>query len=110
MGRLTVRLPDSLHQQLETGAQDEGVSLNQYIVFALTRQTTPVYTVRATPEAEIAEQHAEYAALRERLGRASPETVERMLDERECVAPEPDLDARAAERLRQIVAARRQAS
>jgi hypothetical protein len=40
MGRLTVRLPDGLHQQLELLARNEGVSLNQYLVYALTRQAT----------------------------------------------------------------------
>ncbi len=40
MGRLTVRLPDALHRQLESLAHSEGVSLNQYLVYALTRQAT----------------------------------------------------------------------
>lgn len=40
MGRLTLRLPDALHTQLETLARSEGVSLNQYLVYALTRQAT----------------------------------------------------------------------
>ena len=38
MSRLTLRLPETLHQQLCHLAEDEGVSLNQYIVYALTRQ------------------------------------------------------------------------
>jgi hypothetical protein len=40
MGRLTVRLPNVLHTQLEKIARYEGVSLNQYIVYALTRQAS----------------------------------------------------------------------
>ena len=40
MGRLTVRLPDALHQELEDLAHSEGVSLNHYLVYALTRQAT----------------------------------------------------------------------
>jgi hypothetical protein len=40
MGRLTVRLPEALHRQLESLAKSEGVSLNQYLVYALTRQAT----------------------------------------------------------------------
>ena len=40
MSRLTLRLPDSLHQQLTHQAQDEGVSLNHLIVYLLTRMTT----------------------------------------------------------------------
>ena len=37
MSRLTVRLPDSLHRQLTHQAEREGVSLNHYIVYTLTR-------------------------------------------------------------------------
>jgi hypothetical protein len=42
MSRLTVRLPDSLHQQLVARSKTEGVSLNQLIVYLLTRTTTVV--------------------------------------------------------------------
>lgn len=34
-GRVTLRLPKSLHRSLSAGAEDEGVSLNQYLVGAL---------------------------------------------------------------------------
>lgn len=37
MSRLTLRLPDSLHQQLDSQAEAEGVSLNHFIVYSLTR-------------------------------------------------------------------------
>lgn len=40
MARLTLRLPDSLHQNLRSQAQDEGISLNQFIVYQLTRAST----------------------------------------------------------------------
>ena len=40
MSRLTVRLPDSLHRQLADQAEQEGVSLNHYIVYTLTRTVT----------------------------------------------------------------------
>jgi acyl-CoA hydrolase len=40
MSRLTVRLPESLHQALAHRAQAEGVSLNQLIVYQLARMTT----------------------------------------------------------------------
>lgn len=42
MSRLTVRLPASLHQSLTQQAEREGVSLNHYIVYALTRTVTAV--------------------------------------------------------------------
>jgi hypothetical protein len=40
MSRLTLRLPDSLHQNLSQQAKTEGVSLNQMIVYLLARVTT----------------------------------------------------------------------
>lgn len=39
MSRLTLRLPESLHQTLAQQAKDEGVSLNQMIVYLLARVT-----------------------------------------------------------------------
>ena len=75
MSRLTVRLPDTLHRQLSTMAQDEGISLNQYIVYALTRQVTLAYTVRPVPATEIAEQRASYTALLQNLGQATFEEI-----------------------------------
>ena len=33
MSRLTLRLPETLHQQLANLAEREGISLNQYIVY-----------------------------------------------------------------------------
>lgn len=50
MSRLTVRLPNALHIQLDTLARAEGVSLNQYIVYALTRQATiDIHSLQANP-------------------------------------------------------------
>ncbi len=40
MSRLTLRLPESLHQTLVRHAKAEGVSLNQMIVYLLTRMTS----------------------------------------------------------------------
>ena len=42
MSRLTLRLPESLHQTLARRAKEEGVSLNQMIVYLLTRMTAGV--------------------------------------------------------------------
>lgn len=39
MARLTLRLPETLHRELNEQAEREGVSLNQFIVFSLTRAT-----------------------------------------------------------------------
>jgi hypothetical protein len=100
MSRLTLRLPDTLHQQLEVLADNEQVSLNQYIVYALTRQTTMAYNVQAVPEKVLAEQRAAYTTLLQTLGQASFEEIQKALDERESVDLDPGLSPEVAEFLR----------
>lgn len=50
MRRLTIRLPDSLHKSLQAQAHDEGISLNQFIVYQLTRSSTGFGHRRATAD------------------------------------------------------------
>jgi hypothetical protein len=101
MGRLTVRLPGTLYDQLADLAEREGVSLNQYIVYALTRQTTLAYTVQTLPQQAVAEQRASYTALLQNLGRASFEQIKATLDEREAAEPEGGLSSEVVTRLRE---------
>lgn len=107
MSRLTLRLPDSLHRQLEELASSEAVSLNQYIVYALTRQITLAYTVQALPERAIAEQRVSYTALLQNLGQASFKQIQEALDERETVQPERGLSPEVVERLKRKIKAKR---
>lgn len=58
MARLTVRLPDSLHDTLVKRAHAEGVSINQFLVYALTQ-------VAALDL--IAEQRAQFDVMRTRF-------------------------------------------
>ena len=106
MGRLTLRLPDSLHHELEVLAEQEQVSLNQYIVYALARQTTLAYTVQAVPERVLAEQRSAYAALLQNLGPASFDAVQATLAARDPVAPEPELAPEVIARFQQRIAER----
>jgi len=105
VGRLTVHLPETLHRQLDTQAQHEGVSLNQYIVYLLTRQATLAYTVHALPEEDVAQQHTQFTALLESLGQASYAEIERVLAERETVEPEAGLSPEVVAHLQQRLAA-----
>ncbi len=92
MSRLTLRLPETLHRQLEVQAKREGVSLNQYIVYTLSRQLTQSYTGHAVPEEMVvAQQQAQFTALLRELGQASPEAIRAILAARDHVEPEPDL-------------------
>jgi len=83
MARLTLRLPDTLHRELEALAEHEAVSLNQYIVYALTRQTTLAYTVQQVPEKVVSEQRAAYNALLQSLGPATADAITVALNSRE---------------------------
>jgi predicted transcriptional regulator len=53
---MTVRLPESLHQQLQQLADLEDVSLNHYIVYALTRQVTQQVQLQQVPAHVLAEE------------------------------------------------------
>jgi uncharacterized protein YPO0396 len=115
MSRLTLRLPETLHQQLAQVAEREGVSLNQYIVYALTRQSVndrvgglSVDPISAQPDSEIERQRSMFEALKGELGEATPADIEAILAERasapqggrEVVACEPELTTETIDRLR----------
>ncbi len=99
MSRLTLRLPATLHRQLEVQAKREGISLNQYLVYALTRQLTQSYTVETFNDAAAVQQQAQFTALLRELGQASPESLSAALAARDPVAPEPELTADVVTRL-----------
>ncbi len=103
MSRLTLRLPETLHSQLMNAADGEGVSLNQYIVFALTRQVTLAYTVQPVSDQQVREQRAAYTALLQTLGSASHDEIRAVLDEREEVEAERELTPEVVQRLRETL-------
>lgn len=89
MSRLTVRLPNALHQQLEALAREEGVSLNHYIVYALTRQAT---MAEHSPSGK--------SSRRPKTGAASFNKAEPELDDFEPEDPSGTFDAESEARLR----------
>jgi hypothetical protein len=91
MSRLTLRLPESLHQQLSHQASQEGVSLNQYIVYALTKQVNQHYFVKPVLPEDMEKQQASFLSLLNNLGIATSEDIQLALEEREIVAPEDEL-------------------
>jgi predicted HicB family RNase H-like nuclease len=103
MSRLTLRLPETLHQQLIHLAESEGVSLNQYIVYALTRQVALAYTVQATPVEEINQQQQAFQGLLKELGQASSTEVKSALDKREIVQSEEELSPEIVARFQQHI-------
>jgi hypothetical protein len=102
MGRLTVRLPQTLHEQLVQLAEQEGISLNQYILYALARQAAV-----SESAASAAQQQAACTALRRQLGKASPSEVQVVLAEREPVEPEAGLPLSVIQRMQAQIAAKK---
>ena len=110
MSRLTLRLPDTLHQRLEGLAHQEGVSLNQYIVYALTQQSTLAATMREVPIEKLAEKRASYMTRLQNARIATEAEVDQVLAEREIVTPEPELTPEIVARVKQRIAANRKRS
>ena len=104
MGRFTLRLPETLHKELTALARQEGVSLNQYIVYALTRQVTSAHTGQATSEEQVVQQRVSFATLLQSLGQASLDEIESVLAERERVEAESELSPEIILRLRECLA------
>ena len=103
MSRLTLRLPETLHQQLAQLAEGEGVSLNQYIVYALTRQATLADGIQAVPDGEVAQQQQAFQSLIQQLGQASPSEIKSVLATREKTDPEAELSADIVECLQERI-------
>ena len=106
MSRLTLRLPESLHQQLSYQASQEGVSLNQYIVYALTRQVSQNYVLGPVSPQTVEQQSISFQKLLNDLGQATPEEVKLALDTREIVEPENELTPDIISKLRQKIASK----
>ena len=103
MSRLTLRLPETLHQQLSHLAEDEGVSLNQYIVYALTRQVASNYTMVVMDKIALAKQNQEFGDLLAQLGQAIPSSIEETLSKREQVEPESELTPQVVNQFQQLL-------
>ncbi len=66
MARLTLRMPDSLHDAIAALADKEGVSLNHFVVYALTQATAGELALR---------QRAAFEALRTRVPQAEADAA-----------------------------------
>ena len=88
MSSLTLDLPKSLHDDLLTRAQSEGVPLNQYIVYTLTRKMPPSYVVYSVPPEEVKKQQENFEEYLANTPKATTEEIEAVLAEREQAKPE----------------------
>ena len=91
MSRLTLRLPETLHHKLANLAKSEGVSLNQYIVYALSCQIHNSYTVDVLSEKEIEQQKPAFNQLIKDLGTLEDEEIKAILSQREKVDIDEEL-------------------
>ena len=104
MSQLIVDVPETLHRQLLALAADEGVALDDYILYALTRQTTWAASLQPISPAIATEQRELFEALLHTLGRADTSAIEQALAEREFVEPEADLPADVVHLIKQRLA------
>lgn len=104
MSELMLQLPETLHQQLETLAESEGVSLNNYVVYTLTRQVALAYTIQVTSAEEIVQQRANFDAILARLGKPSDERLDELLANRPVAEPDPELSLETIEKLKKLIA------
>ncbi len=95
MSRLTLRLPESLQTQLKEAAKREGVSLNQYIVYALAQKAAPSFSVFKHSDEDVKRQMQDFYAHLEKAPKASDAEVEAFLEAREPV--EADMDDKRVE-------------
>jgi hypothetical protein len=126
MGRFTLRIPKTLHSELEVLAKGEGISLNQYIIYSLTQKVTAeklvvedkelsskqarlLANIKLVSPEQVVEQRSAFEALLSRLGpEATDEEVEQYLSEREVVTPEAELEPEAVNRLKERIAQAKQ--
>ena len=104
MSQIEISVPDTLLHQLKKTAKKEGVSLEQYILFALTRQTMLTPAICKVSEKDALSQHEDFTERIKRLGNASSEELEKILREREPMEPEPGLKQETVLRLKNRIA------
>lgn len=103
MSRLTLRLPETLHEQLASLAENEGVSLNQYIVYALTRQVGTAYAVQVTSHAGIEQQAKSFNQWLLSAEQCSEEEAAKILSEREPAQADSKIEPEVLKRFNSLL-------
>ncbi len=110
MSRLTLELPESLYQQLESQARSEGVSLIQHVLSTLDRQASFHYRKEALPPEVVQQQRESFDNFVASLRSGSEEEIDRILAEREPVESESGLPPEVIARVRQLIQNKRTSS
>ncbi len=103
MANIQINIPDTLRYQLEYISQNEGISVEKYIVYALTRQIMLTPLIHKVPEKDVAYQHHDFTERIRRFGKVSYDELENILEERETAIPEPALKPEVISRLKQRI-------
>ena len=91
MSKLTFRLSESLHVQPKEAAKREGVSLNQYVVYALAQKTAPSFSVLKHRDEDVKEQARAFYDYLENAPKASEVEVGAFLEDRKEIEGDTDL-------------------
>jgi hypothetical protein len=103
MSQLSLQIPETLHRRLLQLSNGEGIPLDQYIIYALTERVSQTYVVTKNAGVSLAQTQASIAKLRDRLGTASSEEIQVILDEREIVEPEVGLSPEVIDRIQCLI-------
>lgn len=100
MSQVKLSIPQTLLYQLQSTAKQEGVSLEEYILFILSRQTILSSIAYKVSEEDAEYQYQNFNERISQFGKISTEEFEKVLLEREPVDPEPDLQPETVSRLK----------
>ncbi len=78
MSTLSLRLPESLHKQLEELARREGVSINQFISTAVAEKLTALMTAEYLEERARRGERARFDAVLAKIPDAQPDAADQL--------------------------------
>ncbi len=108
MTRMTIRLPESLHEILQQQANREGLSLNQFILYSLTRQSAFAHSIESIPAEQALERQSRFYVLLQSLGEAlSDAEWDTFLQNREGKTTQNNVPEVIEHKLRYKIAARK---
>lgn len=78
MSTLTLRLPKSLHEKIKELAQDEGISINQFLVTAAAEKMSALLTEDYLEQESAKASRADFERVMQAVPDAEPETYDRL--------------------------------
>jgi hypothetical protein len=75
MRQISVKLPETLYRRKFFLSTEIGASLNQYIIYSLTQQTSLPYYINARSQGEIEQDRKEFLELTKNSPRLSQKTL-----------------------------------